>query len=158
VVLQYPVIRVLGRRDLMLAMALSCLAQGVGIGASAFAPWPATLACIAAIALGVVVLIPIATAVVSRLAPVELRGRYMGVWTLIYMGGYAIGPLLGGWALDRLGGEVSFAITGGVCLLGVVCFPLLRGAVRERVRESQMLQTGDVLGGELVGERPEQSL
>ena len=40
VTLQYPVVRVLGRRDLMLAMSLSCVAQGAGIGAAAFAPWP----------------------------------------------------------------------------------------------------------------------
>jgi MFS family permease len=171
VTLQYPVVRVLGRRDLMLAMALSCLAQGVGIGAAAFVPWPATLICIAAIALGIVVMIPIASTVVSRLAPVELRGRYMGVWTLIYMGGYAIGPLLGGWALDALGGRTSFAITGGVCLLGVVCFPLLRSTVRERVRGPEGagaagfgtdgfgadgFEPEDALGGELTGERPEQ--
>jgi MFS family permease len=158
VVVQYPVVRVAGRRDLMLALALSCLAQGLGIGIAPFVPWPATLACIAAIAFGVVLLIPIASAVVSRLAPVELRGRYMGVWTLVYMGGYAIGPLLGGWALDRLGGRVSFALTAGVCLLGVVCFPLLRRAVRERGRVPEPLETDDAFGGELVGERPEQAV
>lgn len=158
VVMQYPVVRVAGRRDLMLALALSCLAQGVGIGVAPFVPWPGTLACIAAIALGVVLLIPIASAVVSRLAPVELRGRYMGVWTLIYMGGYAIGPLLGGWALDRFGGRVSFSITAAVCLLGVVCFPLLRRAVRERGRAPDGLAADEAFGGELTGERPEQAL
>ena len=156
VVLQYPVVRVLGRGDLMLAMALSCVSQGLGIGAAAFAPWPWTLACIAAIALGIVLMIPIASTVVSRLAPVELRGRYMGVWTLIYMGGYALGPLLGGWALEALGGRTSFAITGAVCLLGAALFPLLRRAVQARVDETAGLETDEALRGELVGERPEQ--
>ncbi len=158
VTLQYPVVRVLGRGDLMLAMTISCVAQGVGIGAAAFVPWPWTLVCIAAIALGIVLMIPIASTVVSRLAPVELRGRYMGVWTLIYMGGYAIGPLLGGWALDALGGRVSFAITAAVCLLGAVLFPLLRGRVRRQIDVMQALEPGAALGGELAGERPEQAV
>jgi MFS family permease len=156
VALQYPVIRVMGKRDLMLLMALSCLGQGVGVGASAFVPWPWTLACIAALAFGIVLMVPIASTVVSQLAPVELRGRYMGVWTLIYMGGYAIGPLLGGWMLDALGGQASFAITAAVCLGGVVLFPTLSGSVRRRVGETRGPDAGEALG-ELVGERPEQA-
>jgi MFS family permease len=163
VALQYPVIRILGRRDLMLLMSLSCLALGAGIGAAAFVPWPATLACIAAIAVGIVLLIPIGSTVVSRLAPVHLRGRYMGVWTLVYIGGYAMGPLLGGWALDRLGGRVSFALTAAVCALGALLFPLLRRRVRARVRAAEDPAAEgrgaeEALGGELVGERPEQAL
>ena len=103
-------------------------------------------------------LIPIASTVVSRLAPVELRGRYMGVWTLVYMGGYALGPLLGGWALDALGGRGSFAITAAVCLLGAVLFPLLRGRVRRQIDVMQGLEPSEALGGELAGERPEQAV
>ncbi len=94
-------------------------------------------ACIAAIGFGIVLLIPIGSTVVSRLAPVELRGRYMGVWTLTYMGGYAMGPLLGGWALDSLGGRVSFALTAAVCVLGALLFPVLRRSRRARVRASE---------------------
>ena len=155
VALQYPVVRVLGRRDLMLALSLSCVAQGAGITAAAFVPWPWTLVCIAAIALGIVLLIPIATTVVSRLAPVHLRGRYMGVWTLVYMGGYAMGPLLGGWALDASAAACRSHHGRGVPL-GAALFPLLGRAVRDRVREQQGLPADEALGGELIGERPEQ--
>ena len=144
VVLQYPVIRVLGRRDLTLLLSLSCVAQGIGLGAAAFVPWPATLACIAA-------------TVVSRLAPVELRRRYTGVWTLVYMGGYAIGPLLGGWAYDALGGRVSFALTAAVCLAGAALFPLLCRGVRSRTCEAPAGAADGALAGRLVGERPEQT-
>ena len=74
-----------------------------------------------------------------------------------------MGPLLGGWALDRLGGRVSFALTGAVCALGALLFPLLRRSVRARVRASESsaaagLDVGEARGGELVGERPEQAL
>lgn len=153
--LQYPVIRVLGRGDHMLLMSLSCLALGVGVGAAAFVPWPATLARIVSIALGIVLLLPIAATVVSRLAPAELRGRYMGMWTIVYMGGYALGPLIGGWALDALGGRVAFLGITAACLAGAALFPLLRRSVRDRLDEAERLDAA-ALGGALLGERPEQ--
>jgi len=153
--LQYPVIRVLGRGDHMLLLSLSCVALGAGVGAAAFVPWPATLACIVSIALGIVLLLPIAAAVVSRLAPAKLRGRYMGVWTIVYMGGYALGPLIGGWALDALGGRVAFLGITAACLAGAALFPLLRRSVRDRLDEAERLDAA-ALGGALLGERPEQ--
>ena len=153
--LQYPVIRVLGRGDHMLLLSLSCVALGAGVGAAAFVPWPATLACIVSIALGIVLLLPIAAAVVSRLAPPKLRGRYMGVWTIVYMGGYALGPLIGGWALDALGGRVAFLGITAACLAGAALFPLLRRSVRDRLDEAERLDAA-ALGGALLGERPEQ--
>jgi len=155
--LQYPVIRVLGRDD-MLLMSLSCLALGVGVGAAAFVPWPATLARIVSIALGIVLLLPIAATVVSRLAPAELRGRYMGMWTIVYMGGYALGPLIGGWALDTLGGRVAFLGITAACLAGAALFPFLRRSVRDRLDEAERLDAAEALGGALLGERPEQAV
>ena len=142
----------------MLLLSLSCVALGAGVGVAAFVPWPATLACIVSIALGIVLLLPIASAVVSRLAPVDLRGRYMGVWTIVYMGGYALGPLLGGWALDALGGRMAFAVVTAACLVGAALFPLLRRGVRERIDEAARLEAAEALGAELTGERPEQAV
>jgi MFS family permease len=158
VILQYPVIRVLSGSDHMLLLSLSCVAMGAGIGVAAFVPWPATLACIVSIALGLVLLLPIAAAVVSRLAPVELRGRYMGVWTIVYMGGYALGPLLGGWAFDALGGRTAFAVVTAACLAGAALFPLLRRSVRERIAEAERLEAAEALGATFTGERPEQAV
>jgi MFS family permease len=158
VLLQYPVIRMLGERDHMLLLSLSCVLMGAGVGVAAFVPWPATLACIVSLALGLVLLLPIASTVVSRLAPVELRGRYMGTWTIVYMGGYALGPLLGGWALDSLGGRPAFVVVAAACLAGALLFPLLRAGVRTRVAEAALTEAEAALGAELVGERPGQAV
>jgi MFS family permease len=158
VVLQYPVIRIFGRRDHMLLMTLSCIALAAGVGSAPFLPWPGTLVSIVFLSLGIVLLIPIAATVVSRLAPVELRGRYMGAWTLVYMAGYAVGPLVGGWALDRLGGRLAFAGIALACLLGAALFPLLRTSVRGRIDKATELEAPHARGGELRGERPEQAV
>jgi MFS family permease len=96
--------------------------------------------------------------VVSQLAPVQLRGRYMGAWTIAYMGGYALGPLLGGWALDTLGGKTSFAAITAACLAGAALFPLLRRGVRGRIDEAERLEAAQALGANLTGERPEQAV
>ena len=110
----------------MLLMAAASAFMGLGVGFAVFAPWPATFACVIAISVGVVLLIPISTTVVSHLAPLKLRGRYMGAWSLVFMGGYALGPLLGGRVLDVLGGRGAFAVGAAAGLLGAALFPLLR--------------------------------
>lgn len=158
VVLQYPVIRVLRDADHMLLLSLSCVAMGAGVGVAAFVPWPATLVCIVSVAVGIVLLLPICSTVVSRIAPVDLRGRYMGMWTIVYMGGYALGPLVGGWALDRLGGRAAFAVVAVACLTGAALFPLLRQGIGGRIDEARRLEAAEALGAELLGQRPGQAV
>jgi MFS family permease len=123
---QYPVVRLARRWDPMLCMAAASALLGIGMGGVAYAPWPATVGFIIVVSLGIVLLIPIASAIVSELAPVHLRGRYMGAWTIVYIGGYALGPLVGGWALDTLGSRGAFALIAAAGLLGAALFPLLR--------------------------------
>ena len=72
-------------------------------------------------------------------------------------GGYALGPLIGGWALDALGGRVAFVVITAACLAGAALFPLLRRSLREGVDELGDPEAADALGGELFGERPEQA-
>lgn len=160
--LQYPVVRLFRRRDHMLLMALASLSLALELGGSALAPWPWTLAFVALISMGIVLFIPFSATIVSHLAPAELRGRYMGAWTLVYMGGYALGPLIGGWALDALGGRGAFLAIAAAGVLGAALFPLLRTRGRSREPEATVGPVGGELaaelGGELRGERPEQAV
>jgi MFS family permease len=54
-----------------------------------------------AFALAIVAYIPTASALIADLAPSSLRGVYTSINSLCWAAGYAIGPPLGGWALDR---------------------------------------------------------
>src|SRR5450759_2347863 len=155
-ILQYPVIRVLGRFDHMLLLALASLCIGIGTGAAAFVPWPFTFACVIVISFGIVLFIPISSTVVSHLAPTALRGRYMGSWTMVYIGGYALGPLLGGWAIDALGGRGAFAVVAAAGLLGALLFPLLRSDTGTRDEDGTAARAA--LSDEPRGERPEQAV
>ena len=153
-ILQYPVVRFLGRYDHMLLLALASLCIGIGTGSAAFVPWPFTFACVITISVGIVLLVPISSTVVSHLAPTALRGRYMGFWTMVYIGGYALGPLLGGWAIDALGGRGAFAAVGAAGLLGAVLFPLLRTRGWTASGPGSASGASAAPGEELRGERP----
>jgi MFS family permease len=52
-------------------------------------------------ALAIVAYTPTASALIADLAPSSLRGVYTSINSLCWAAGYAIGPPLGGWALDR---------------------------------------------------------
>ena len=80
------------------------------------------------VSLGVVVLIPVGSTVVAAFAPVELRGRYMGAWTITFLGGYALASLAGGYALDAMGPRAAFLVVGGAGLAGAACYLLLAAA------------------------------
>jgi MFS family permease len=157
-VLQYPMVRVLGRIDHMLLLAVASLCIGVGAGSAAFVPWPFTFACIIVISFGIVLFVPISSTVVCHLAPTALRGRYMGFWTLVYIGGYALGPLLGGWAVDVLGGRGAFAVVAAAGLLGALLFPLLRDKTGVRDDSEGWAAARAALSDEPRGERPEQAV
>jgi MFS family permease len=120
---QYPVVRWLRGRNHLYAMAASSALIGVGLAGAVLAPAGLLTVCfVFALSQGVVLLIPIASAIAADLAPPALRGRYMGAWTLVQMGGYGLGPTFGGMALDRLGAQRAFALIGCCGLLGALLF------------------------------------
>ena len=124
---QYPLIRKLKGRDPMVLLAVSSglLAVGMGFTAFAFATWP-LIVLVAVISFGEILLSPVATTVVGDMAPEAVRGRYMGVWTVVWNGGASLGPTFGGLAMDRLGGRQAFVIIMVVGAAGAALFPLLR--------------------------------
>ncbi len=57
-------------------------------------------------ALAIVAYTPTASALIADLAPANLRGVYTSINSLCWAVGYAVGPPLGGWALDQ---SIEFA-------------------------------------------------
>jgi len=67
-----------------------------------------------------------------------------------------VGPLLGGWALDALGGRGAFAVVGVAGLLGALLFPLLRTRGWAGSGEDSAADTTAALGEEMRAEPPGQ--
>jgi MFS family permease len=132
-VVQYPLVKALRFRNRMMLLAASSFLLALGIGGSAFAgPLWSLVVLIIVLSLGETLLSPIASAEVADLAPEAVRGRYMGVWTVVWNGGAALGPAFGGWAMDNLGGREAFVVLLVVGLAGAVWFLALAPAWARR--------------------------
>jgi MFS family permease len=68
---------------------------------------------------------PIASSIVSDMAPEAIRGRYMGAWTVMWNGGISVGPLLGGILIGSIGGRGAFGTVLVLGSVGAVLFLLL---------------------------------
>ncbi len=150
--LQYPVVRLVRRREPMLLMACASVLIGVGLGGAVLVPFGwATRGLFVAVSVGVMLFIPISTTVVSRLAPPELRGRYMGSWTLVWLSGYALGPLFGGMAVDTLGPKGAYVLVALTGVGGAALFPFLRARRRpaEPAEETAALKAAEAAAEEL---------
>ena len=133
VLVQIPLVTVLRMRNRMVLLAVSSGLLAFGIGGSAFAgPLWSLVILIVVLSLGETLLSPVASAEVADLAPEALRGRYMGVWTVVWNGGAALGPAFGGWAMDHIGGRQAFVALLVVGLAGTASFLALAPGWRRR--------------------------
>jgi len=152
--LQYPLVRLVRRRDSMLLMACASVLIGVGLGGAVLVPFGwATRGLFVAVSVGVMLLIPISATVVSQLAPTDLRGRYMGAWTLVWLFGYALGPLFGGMAVDTLGPRGAYVLVALTGLGGAALFPLLRARRRPAEPETAAQEAATSAVAEELGVR-----
>lgn len=130
-VIQYPLVRGLRNADRLILMAVASTLNGLGLGLAAFVYviWPLAILVIL-MSFGEMLLSPIATTVVSDMAPEAVRGRYMGVWAVIWNGGMGLGPALAGFAMDGVGSRPTFAALIGFGVAGSLGFLILRGRLR----------------------------
>ncbi len=115
----------------MLQVALASALFGLGVGLTAFVPAGLLLVTMATLALAQALFGPVTSAIVAGMADLEVRGRYMGAWTLVWSAGQgAIGPMLGGVVFDRLGPHGSYGLIVAVGLTGACLYPWLRSGRR----------------------------
>jgi MFS family permease len=132
VVAQYPSVRAVKRFDPMFGVAAASLLFGLGVGLVAFLPasWP-LLGAIVLFSLAQAFFGPVTSTIIAGMATVDLRGRYMGAWTLVWIGGQgSLGPILGAVLLDRLGPHVSYGLIIACGLAGAGLYGLLRAPRR----------------------------
>jgi len=107
IVLQLPIARALSRFAHPQALTISALFWAVGfvliwvtgVIPSSQLAW--AIVGMGVLAIATVVYTPVASSLVADIAPESLRGLYLSINSLCWAAGYAIGPPLGGWALDQ---------------------------------------------------------
>jgi MFS family permease len=123
VVFQYSVTRWVSKKASGLVMALGMLFYAVGFGMFGFiGTLPLFFLAQAIWTTGELIVSPTSQAFVANAAPRTLRGTYMGIFGITWGIGYGLGPLLGGLAMDGLGGQYIWYAAFGLDLLVVLAF------------------------------------
>ncbi len=104
VLFQIPVTKVTKRYPPLFVLATGSLFYAIGVGSVALGSgfWGFWLSMII-LTLGELILAPTSSTYTANLAPPEMRGRYMSIYTLTWGIAAGIGPLFGGFLNDNLG-------------------------------------------------------
>lgn len=132
---QYLVTRVTERHSPPRVMAVGALFYGLGVGSVAWGwGFPTFLVSMIVMTIGELMIMPTGTTLTANLAPADMRGRYMGIYSLTWRVGYGIGPVIGGLLNDNI---TPAAIWYGGLAMGLISalgFFLLGGIPRVRGR------------------------
>ncbi|MEU3461656.1 MFS transporter [Streptomyces sp. NPDC006733] len=152
VLLQIPVTRMMTGRSPASLLAVGALLMGWGFGLTAFAGTVGFYALTVTVwTLGEIVHAPASMAIVADLAPARARGRYQGMYSLSWSAASFVGPLAGGFALDRWGGEAAWgacAVVGTVAAVGYWALLRTRGPVK--AAESEAVEALEAVAREEV--------
>jgi MFS family permease len=108
------------------AMIVGAIFYAVSVFAVAFGRgfWAFWL-CMVVATIGEMILVPTSTTYASLLAPEDMRGRYMSIYTLTGGLGTGIGPLIGGIANDTLGPHTIWYSGGAIGGFSALAFFLI---------------------------------
>ena len=129
----------LARRDGAYLLAASALFIGAGFGVNVLADWlpplPVYTVGVLLWTVGEVVGFPAGATIVADLAPVELRGRYQGVFAMSWGSAFAIAPVLGGEMMTRFGARAHWTTCFILCAAVAAGHLLTAGPRRRRLAE-----------------------
>lgn len=124
VVFQFPMLKLMGRYGLYTRVYTGVVlftAAFIGyalLPVAGLVPWIATTWLLS---VGEAILFPTLQIQVDRMAPVGLKGSYFGAAGLSALG-FGIGPFIGGFTLEHLGGPATFWLTALSTVLCGACY------------------------------------
>ncbi len=131
VLFQFPITRRIEHYRPLMVMTVGTLLYAVGFAMYGFVEaFPLFLFAMAIITIGEMFVSPIGQAIVARLAPEEMRGRYMAVFGFSWVLPFAIGPLIAGLILDNLNPDLLWLYAGTVGLIAAAAYYSLELRVR----------------------------
>jgi len=134
--LQVPITRLAGGLRFTTQLSLGGLLYFVGYGILGTLPqyWFFALI-IVVVTLGEMFMSPPSLTLVSRFAPADRMGRYMGIYGFFQTAGWSFGPLYGGFFLDEFRGEpiVAWLLISSLALVSAVGFNLFGRVLPEKI-------------------------
>ncbi|MBN2499684.1 MAG: MFS transporter, partial [Anaerolineales bacterium] len=139
VLFQFWVTRKVSKRPPLLMMALGAALYMIGFTMYGFvAGYLMLLLAMIIITFGEMVVMPVSSAFVAKLAPEEMRGRYMAVFGLSWAIPATFGPTLAGIIIDNYDPNWVWYGGGIIAALSVAGFLLLHLMTRERLTAGEV--------------------
>jgi MFS family permease len=134
VFLQYPVTQVTKKQPPLAVMTAGALLYGLGLGSIALGSnaWHFALSMVI-LTTGELILVPTTTTLVANIAPANMRGRYMSIYSLTMGLGQGIGPVIGGFLNDNIAPVAIWYGTMALGMLSYLVFFSLKGKYAEKV-------------------------
>jgi MFS family permease len=107
--------------------------------------YPVSLAGLAVLLIAIVSYKPYSVSIISDLAPESLRGAYMAVGSQSWAIAYLIGPLLGGWALDRKESiaDMFWLLVAGTTILGLMILSIFESMTSDLIDKVDPVQPSE---------------
>jgi MFS family permease len=127
VLLQFPIARWVGKYKPLLMMAAGMALYALGFGMyGVVGSYALFLAAVATLTLGEMMTVPVSQSVVSRLAPEDMRGRYMAVYGFSWVIPASVGPTLAGLVMDNADPRWVWYGTFAIGLMAAAMFLMLQ--------------------------------
>ena len=136
VLFQYPVTQITKRYLHFPVMATGAFFYALGVGSIALGQgFSAFLMSMVILTVGEMILVPTGTTVTANMAPIDMRGRYMGIYGLTWSIGIGVGPVIGGYLSDQIAPVAIWYGGLAIGLAAVVGFLLLNQRLRKPLHE-----------------------
>ncbi len=123
VLMQFSISRWVSKYRPLLVITIGIVLYALGFAMYGFVQtYPLFLVAMVVITLGEMLAAPTSQAVVARLAPEEMRGRYMAAFNFSWLLPTALGPLLAGLVMDNLNPDWVWYAAGIVGMLSAAAY------------------------------------
>lgn len=113
VVFQFAITRRITKYRPLMVMVAGTLLYALGFAMYGFVSWYGMfLLAMAIITIGEMLVSPVGSAIVARMAPQDMRGRYMAVYGFSWVIPMAVGPLLAGLVMDNFNPAYVWYLAG----------------------------------------------
>lgn len=130
ILLQFPLTRRIRGYAPMLMMAVGVLFYAIGFGlfgvVTLFAGF---VVATVILTIGEMIVVPVSQAIVAQLAPEEMRGRYMAVFSYVWLLPSTFGPLLAGIVMDNYSRNLVWYGSFLLCLISAAVYLALQRRV-----------------------------
>lgn len=135
ILFQFTVTRLIKRRPPFLMMAFGTVFYMIGFSMFGWVEAYALFgAAIVVITIGEMIIMPTSQALAANFAPADMRGRYMAIFSLMWMVPATLGPGAAGYILDNYNPNLLWYLGGALCGISAFLYFILHNRLGSQER------------------------